>query len=234
MGDFSSGEPAYTQEDALRLIRKAAKRQPQRFEWLAKSGDGRLLWIDVTLKRATIAGQDRVLAIGRDITERKRAEEALRASEETYRSIFNATNDGIVVHDMETGEIVDANAAFLDRHGCTTEEARQLNVVPLGSGEAPYTQEDALRWIHKAARGQPQRFEWQAKDRDGRHIWLDMTLKRATIAGQDRVLAISRDITERKRAEEALRRGERQGTRNTLMSRASCSWRLTLTKEYRS
>jgi PAS domain S-box-containing protein len=145
-----------------------------------------------------------------DITERKQAEEALRASEETYRAIFNATNDGIVVHDMETGEIVDANAAFLDQHGCTSEEARQFNVVPLGSGEAPYTQEDALRWIHKAARGEPQRFEWQSKDRDGRRIWLDMTLERATIAGQDRVLAISRDITERKQAEEALQESERR------------------------
>ena len=145
-----------------------------------------------------------------DITERKQAEEALRASEETYRAIFNATNDGILVHDMETGEIVDANAAFLDQHGCTSEEARQFNVVPLGSGEAPYTQEDALRWIHKAARGEPQRFEWQSKDRDGRRIWLDMTLERATIAGQDRVLAISRDITERKQAEEALQESERR------------------------
>jgi PAS domain S-box-containing protein len=144
------------------------------------------------------------------ISERKRAEEALRASQATYRAIFNATNDGIVVHDMATGEIVDANAAFLDQHGCTSEEARRLNVVPLGSGEAPHTQEDALRWIHKAARGQPQRFEWQSKDRDGRLLWLDITLKRATIAGQDRVLAISRNITERKQAEEALRDSEQQ------------------------
>jgi len=208
--DFSSSQPAYAQENALRLIHNAARGQPQRFEWLAKSGDGKLLWIDVTLKRATIAGHDRVLAIGRDITEHKRAEEALRRSEATYREIFNATNDSIVVHDMETGEIVDANAAFQDRHGCTTEEARQLNVVPLGSGEAPYTQEDALRWILKAARGEPQRFEWLSKDREGRHILLDITLKRATIAGQDRVLAIGRDITERKRAEQALRESEQR------------------------
>jgi len=149
-------------------------------------------------------------ARSRNNAQSKRAEEALRASEATYRAIFNAANDGILVQNSETGQIVDANAAFCERHRCTTEEACRLNVGAFSSGEAQYTQEDALRWVHKAARGQPQRFEWRGKDTDGRLLWLDITLKRATIAGQDRVLAISRDITERKQAEEALRDSEQQ------------------------
>ena len=53
---------------------------------------------------------------------------------------------------METGEIVDANEVFRDLFGYTPEEARQLTLDDVSSGEPPYTQEDALRWIHKAAK----------------------------------------------------------------------------------
>jgi PAS domain S-box-containing protein len=142
------------------------------------------------------------------VIEHKRAEEALRASEVTYRSIFNATNDGILVLDTETGQIVDANATFLNVLGYTPEEVRGLLVGDISSGQAPYIQEGALRLILEAASGEPQRFEWLAKSRDGGLLWIDVTLKRANIAGWDRVLAVGRDITERKRAEKALRESE--------------------------
>jgi len=144
----------------------------------------------------------------RNNTERKRAEAALRASEATYQAIFNAANEGILVLDMDTGQVVDANATFCTVFGYTPEETRGLRVEEFSSGEAPYIQEDALRLIRQAARGEQQRFEWRAKSRDGRLLWIDVTLKRATIAGRDRVLAIGRDITERKRAEEALRESQ--------------------------
>ena len=147
-------------------------------------------------------------ARGRTNTERKRAEEALRASEATYRAIFNAANEGIIVLDMQTGQVVDANATFRNVFGYAPEEARGLRVGDFSSGEPAYTQQDALRLIHEAADGEPQHFEWLAKSRDGNLLWIDVTLKRATIAGRDCVLAVGRDVTERKRAEEALRQSE--------------------------
>ena len=151
-----------------------------------------------------------VLGVGKDITEHKQAEEALRRSEATYREIFNAANDGILVLDIETGEIVDANATFLNVFGYTTEEARGLRVGDFSSGTPAYAQQNALRLIRKAARGQPQRFEWLAKSRDGRLMWIDVALKPTTISGQDRVLAIGRDLTERKQAEEALEKAREE------------------------
>ena len=66
-------------------------------------------------------GSPHVLYVGRDISARKRAEEALRASEEQYRSIFNATSDALVLRDAEA-RVVDVNPAFLAMSGYSRDE----------------------------------------------------------------------------------------------------------------
>ena len=68
----------------------------------------RLRWHEVFVKRVTIGGQDRILALARDITGRKVAEAALRASEEQYHAMFNASIDGLALWNA-AGEIVDTN-----------------------------------------------------------------------------------------------------------------------------
>lgn len=139
---------------------------------------------------------------------RKRAEEALRMSEATYREIFNAANYAIFVHHIETGDILDVNRRMEEMYGYTIEEARSLKVEDLSSGVSPFNQETALRLVRRAAAGEPQLFEWYAKDKNGRLFWVEVNLKKAMIAGEERVLAVVRDISERKRAEEALRESE--------------------------
>ena len=72
-----------------------------------------------------------------DIAERKRAAEALRVSEASYRAIFDAAEDAIFVHDIETGAIVDVNPKACATFGYTREEFRHLDVGTLGTGERP-------------------------------------------------------------------------------------------------
>ena len=136
---------------------------------------------------------------------RREAEKALKESGATYRAIFDAANDAIFVHDMETGDIFDVNRKMCEMYGYTREEALELNVETISSGEPPYTQEDALRWIRKAVEGEPQLFEWRGKNKEGHLFWVEVNLKRATIAGEDRLLAIVRNIDERKLSEERVR-----------------------------
>jgi PAS domain S-box-containing protein len=145
-----------------------------------------------------------------DVSERVHAEEKLRASEANYRAIFDTANDAIFVHDIDTGEIIDVNRKMCEMFGYTPDEARRINVETLSAGKPPYTQEDAIRWIGKAAGGEPQLFEWLAKDKGGRLFWVEVNLKRAAIGGTDRMLAIIRDITARKRTEEALRESDKR------------------------
>ncbi len=141
----------------------------------------------------------------KEIEERRRAEEACRASEANYRAIFNAINDAILVHDVETGEVVDVNWRMFEMYGVSPAEVRQLtDNVDVSLGGPPYTAESASEWFKKAAKGEAQLFEWRAKDRSGRDFWVEVNLKRALISGQHRLLAVVRDITERKLAQEKL------------------------------
>ena len=141
----------------------------------------------------------------RDITERKRAEEALRASEVNYQEVFNASNDAIFIHEASSGAIVDVNTATLQMYGLTRQDVPRLNIGDFSLGDPPYSQAEAAEWVRKAAVLGPQRFEWMAKRKNGELFWVEVNLKSVVIGKQDRVLAVVRDISDRKRAEEELR-----------------------------
>jgi len=146
-----------------------------------------------------------------DVTERKAGEEALRTSEANYREIFDAANDAIFVHDLETGEILDCNRKTCEMYGLARDEVCRGSIEDLSAGVPPYTQDDALRWVRKATEGEPQVFEWLAKGRRGEPFWVEVNLKRARIGGRLCLLAVVRDIRERKRVEEERRELEVRG-----------------------
>ena len=133
----------------------------------------------------------------------------LQQSEERFQAIYHSINDAIVIQDSQTGAILDVNEKMLEMFGYTRSEALQLdNVLPISSGIPPYTHENALEWIKKAAAMGAQRFEWHAKDKSGCLFWVDINMKLATIGKQTQVLVSIRDITARKQAEAALQESE--------------------------
>ena len=174
---------------------------PRDYRMRTKSGEFR--WVRTSslpiLDDGQISGLQGVIT---DITEYKRAEDALRESERNYHEIFNNSSDAIFVHDVETGAIVDANKTVCDVFGYTLEEIKALEVRDLSVNTPPYTNEESLQWIRKAAEQGPQHFEWIAKNRDGRLIWFENSLLHANIGGKNRILVFGRVIDERKRVEE--------------------------------
>lgn len=148
------------------------------------------------------------MAVLEDITERKRAENELKASEANYRAIFDGTNDAIFVLDAENGSIIDANRKMCEMYGCSREQALRLDVHAFSSGHEPYTQSFANNYVQKAALGESQLFDWLARRMDGSLFWVEVNVKKINLGGKTRVLASVRDITERKLAEEAQRESE--------------------------
>ncbi|MBN2217534.1 MAG: PAS domain S-box protein [Pirellulales bacterium] len=139
-----------------------------------------------------------------DITDRKRAEEALRASEQNYRELFNATMSAIFVHEIPSGRILDVNQTMLDMFGATYEEAVGSTVEDISVGTPPYSQREAVSLINKAATEGPQQFEWLSRKKNGQNFWAQVTLKRVVVGGVPRVLGLVDDITDRKEARQRL------------------------------
>jgi PAS domain S-box-containing protein len=148
----------------------------------------------------------RMVGTVQDITERLAAEETLRQSEESYRAIFELAGDAMFVHDPETAAILDANRSACELHGVTLEHLKSFGVPAVSAPESPYSAEKVLEYVHRAAAGEPQRFEWLGMHSSGRKVWVEVSLTRATVLGEDRVIASVRNVSERKAAEEALHR----------------------------
>jgi two-component system, cell cycle sensor histidine kinase and response regulator CckA len=166
--------------------------------------DGTQFPVEVSERFMVVEGKRYLQVIARDITERKRVEEALRQSELSYRTIFDSATDAIFLHDAETGRILEVNEAACRLWGYSCEEMKALDLAQLSSGTAPYTEKEAMEWVHKGIEEGPQLFEWIARRRDGTPIWFENNLKRIEIEGKERVLVLGRDTTERKKGEEEL------------------------------
>ena len=142
--------------------------------------------------------------------ERQQISAEARTSEQSYRAIFDAAEDAIFVHDFQTGRIVDVNSKACEIYGYSHDELLTIGVADVSSNVPPYTEVEALAHLDQARRRGVARFEWRRRNKDGSLHWDEVVLKRARIGGQERIVAFTREITERKEAHEALRVREEQ------------------------
>lgn len=127
-------------------------------------------------------------------------EQALRESEANYRDIFNTTHDALIVND-ETGRIIEANRSAETVFGYTREELLHKSVEDLISAEPPYSFPEALVLMKKSLEEGTQEFEWLSRRSNGESFWTEIAITPTSIIGEKRVLAVIRDITERKEME---------------------------------
>ena len=146
-------------------------------------------------------------------------EEAIRRfeSEERFRAIFDSVNDAIFIHDLD-GTILDVNARMCEMFGYTRDEAIPLSIGALSSGIEPYTGIRGATLVHSLKSGDRPMFDWQCRHKDGHLFWVEINLRMATLGGATRVLAVVRDITQRREMEAALRQGEMMSTMGSLVA----------------
>lgn len=138
---------------------------------------------------------------GRDITERKRAEEALRESESRYRALFDNASDAILIHDIG-GKFLEANHVACERLGYSREELLQMTPEDINSPEYAAHVAERVEEVRKLGHAF---FEIAHMRRDGTVIPIELSSRIIEYKGRPAVLSIARDITERKLAEQKLR-----------------------------
>jgi len=161
--------------------------------------DGTVIDIEVTAVPIIWEGRPAMQVVFRDITERKRMEEELKASEERYRDLFENANDGIYILDR-AGRIVSFNRKAEELTGYTFEEVRgQPYTLLVSSGPE---RKKARRAFLKNMRGQPDKTELTIIRKDGREVILELSTRPILQGGQIvGIQGIARDITERKELE---------------------------------
>lgn len=136
-------------------------------------------------------------------------QQELHASEEKFQSIFNSVSDAVFIHDAQTGELLDVNDTMCRMYKCSRAQALHTSADQFSLGESPYSHAEAMAWVQKAAGGQPQTFEWRAKDLHGRLFWSEVMIRRARIGAEDRLVVTVRDIDQRKQADQTVLELER-------------------------
>lgn len=183
------------------------EKRPRTFTVTRKDGTEKITnFIAVELEN----GQNLVTC--EDITERKRAEEALQESEAKFRNLFERSSDAMCLLDGE--KFTDCNNAAMEMMKCSTKE-ELLNIHP--SQLSPERQPDgslsyekAEEMMEEAFKKGSHRFEWIHRRTNGEEFPVEVTLTKVPWKGEQILYTIIKDITKRKKAEGALRDSERR------------------------
>ncbi len=206
LADLSANAPPYTLHEALRHIDVAKGGRTVRVEWHRRNKDGSLHWDEVMIQPVQLGGVRRILAVTREITERKRAEQVLRDSESLYRGLFNASADAMVLRDADF-RVVDVNPSYTTMSGYSREETIGVDrLLTVGEAENEQWREAHRRMLA----GEQLRFEFAARRKDGTPYEAEVRGMPVSWSDRPHVLYVTRDITERKQAERALAASEEQ------------------------
>jgi diguanylate cyclase (GGDEF)-like protein/PAS domain S-box-containing protein len=192
----------FTREELLGMVR-SVDAAGDHFETQMCRKDGMVIDVELSTNGAEIAGQKLVFCVCRDITERKRAEKALALEATRRRILIEQSRDGVVVLD-ENGKVYEVNQQFAKMLGYSLEEARELSVW---DWEFQFPREQVQEMI-RSVDEKGDHFETRHRRKDGSIYDVEISTNAAVIAGQKLIFCVCRDITERKQAEEAIRRSE--------------------------
>jgi len=181
----------------------------------AKCKDGSTIWTEA--KMSFLHDQEShptgIIGVTRDISERKRAEEALRESESKFRNLFDSSPQAIALTEIKSGRLVDINNKFCELTKYPKEEIIGLNTTEVGF----YLEADRSKFLKELqASGEVNGLEMKFKAKDHSILHTIMFARIIQIEGKSFVLTIFHDITEQKRLEAQLQQALKMEAIGTL------------------
>ncbi len=208
--------------------RKITSQQGSRtIETFHRRKDGTTFPVEVTINIVEYEGNRHSFSFARDMTERKKAEEAIRASEERFRSIFERGNFGLTLADRNF-KFINANPAFCKMIGYSVEELTKMSFADITPKERVDIDKENVIALSQD-RLMEYKTEKQYVRKDGRLFWGSLV----STAVHDKegeiiiYIAMVLDITEQKRAEEALKISEEK-YRSIVETTSEWIWELDL------
>jgi PAS domain S-box-containing protein len=224
--ELTNGLNGYVVRNGKALLATRESMTDQRSEWRLVSGTPSAIWLGVPLAhRGKIFGvmavqdyhnpsaysveDEQILTfVAEQIAlaiERKRGEQALRESEEKHRALFEATSQGVMLHDEH--QFLDVNQAALRILGYEREELigkHPAQVSPPNQATGESSEKAARAYIELCMEQGSAHFEWTAQNGKGKEVPLEVMLTRIQMGGRPLIQAVIMDITERKKAEAEL------------------------------
>ena len=177
----------------------------RRLERTFRRKGGTLFNAEVAMAGGRSNGKRIIVVSIHDVTERKKVEEALRESEERYRTVVEQSADCIYLADVETKRILEANQSFQHLLGYSSDEIPGVTIYDFVTHE----REDIDDKIQKIVKGRSYFIgDRRYRRKDGNFVDVEVNASLISYGGRSVLCGVVRDITERKRAEEALRESE--------------------------
>jgi len=188
------------------LAQQSGEKIPGQYEIEIISKDGSLKHVSVSTASMSAENEVMVTGILHDITHRKQTEHLLQQSEKTFREMLNSVTDAIFILNIK-GEFIEMNKTAEELYSSSKKEL-------IGKTPKIFAAPEKNDWdkvqqkIEEAYHGKPGTLEFYGIKKDGSYSIRDVSLTPVDYFGQKAVIAISRDITDRKKTEEALKESE--------------------------
>jgi PAS domain S-box-containing protein len=199
-------------EKADEMMQVALEKGSNRFEWIHRRVDGAEFPVEVLLTAISTGNRQVIHTVWRDITERRQIEQTLQDTEVIYSAVVTQAKDGVVI--IQDNVLQFANQSLSDMLGYTLSELENTRFIDYVASENKPMVVNRIK-AHLDGEDVPTRYEISLERKDGMPVLVELSAGVKGYRGRPAYVAMIRDISERKQAEENLLESEEKFRRFT-------------------